>query len=163
MRNAVFWDVASCRSCVNRRFGEIYRLHLQGRNICERGTSVSRWLQGYSRIVLPLVCDLQDMRYTHTQHNVTYIHTQRGTDHVQDVGDATAGPGDSGHDSGHRTACLHHPQLTVKQQVEREHAAEGGGTHLRLCTQFTWPRGMICNLLQLRFKLLISPDFPKAE
>jgi hypothetical protein len=29
MKNAVFWDEASCRSCVNRRFG---------------GTSVSRWL-----------------------------------------------------------------------------------------------------------------------
>jgi hypothetical protein len=30
---------------VNRRFGETYRLHLQGRNIRERGTSVSRLLQ----------------------------------------------------------------------------------------------------------------------
>jgi hypothetical protein len=29
MKNAVFWDVASCRSCVNRRFGGTYRLHLQ--------------------------------------------------------------------------------------------------------------------------------------
>jgi hypothetical protein len=25
-KNTVFWDVASCRSCVNRRFGETYRL-----------------------------------------------------------------------------------------------------------------------------------------
>jgi hypothetical protein len=30
-KNAVFWDVALCRSCVNRRFGGTYRLHLQGR------------------------------------------------------------------------------------------------------------------------------------
>jgi hypothetical protein len=30
MKNAVFWDVAQCRSCVNRCFGETYRLHLQG-------------------------------------------------------------------------------------------------------------------------------------
>jgi hypothetical protein len=29
MKNAVFWDVAPCRSCVNRRFGGTYRLHLQ--------------------------------------------------------------------------------------------------------------------------------------
>jgi hypothetical protein len=36
--------VATCRSWVNRRFGGRYRLHLQGRKICERGTSVSRWL-----------------------------------------------------------------------------------------------------------------------
>jgi hypothetical protein len=28
---AVFWDVAPCRSGVNRRFGGTYRLHLQGR------------------------------------------------------------------------------------------------------------------------------------
>jgi hypothetical protein len=44
MKNAVFWNVALCRSCVNRRFGEMYRLHLQGRKIRELGTSV-RWLQ----------------------------------------------------------------------------------------------------------------------
>jgi hypothetical protein len=30
MKNVVFWDVAPCRSCVNRRFGGTYRLHLQG-------------------------------------------------------------------------------------------------------------------------------------
>jgi hypothetical protein len=29
MKNAVFWDVAPCTSCVNRRFGRMYRLHLQ--------------------------------------------------------------------------------------------------------------------------------------
>jgi hypothetical protein len=28
-KNADFWDVAPCRSCVNRRFGGTYRLHLQ--------------------------------------------------------------------------------------------------------------------------------------
>jgi hypothetical protein len=41
MKNVVFWDVALCRSSVNRRFGGIYCLHLQGRRICERGSSVS--------------------------------------------------------------------------------------------------------------------------
>jgi hypothetical protein len=30
MKNAVFLDVASCRYCVNRRYGGTYRLHLQG-------------------------------------------------------------------------------------------------------------------------------------
>jgi hypothetical protein len=40
MKNVIFWDVAPCRPCVNRRIGGTYRLHLQ-----ERGTSVSRWLQ----------------------------------------------------------------------------------------------------------------------
>jgi hypothetical protein len=28
MKKAVFWDVAPCRSGVNRRFGGTYRLHL---------------------------------------------------------------------------------------------------------------------------------------
>jgi hypothetical protein len=37
MKNAVFWDVAPCSSCVNRRFGGTYRLYLQGRKIRERG------------------------------------------------------------------------------------------------------------------------------
>jgi hypothetical protein len=44
IKNAVFWDVAPCRSCVNRCFGGTYSLRLQGRNIRERGTSVCRWL-----------------------------------------------------------------------------------------------------------------------
>jgi hypothetical protein len=30
MKNAVFWDVAPCGSCMNRRFGVTYRLHHQG-------------------------------------------------------------------------------------------------------------------------------------
>jgi hypothetical protein len=34
MKNAVFWDLAPCRSCeLNRRFGGTYRLHLQCRKI----------------------------------------------------------------------------------------------------------------------------------
>jgi hypothetical protein len=35
VKNVVFWDVALCRSGVNRRFGGTYRLHLQGRKIRE--------------------------------------------------------------------------------------------------------------------------------
>jgi hypothetical protein len=49
-KNAVFWDVAPCRYCVNRRFGGTYGLHLQGRNIRERETSVNRWLQTESPV-----------------------------------------------------------------------------------------------------------------
>jgi hypothetical protein len=52
MKNTVFWDVAACRSYVNRRFGGKYRLHLQGIKIRERGTSVSRWQQTADRILL---------------------------------------------------------------------------------------------------------------
>jgi hypothetical protein len=45
MKIAVFWDVAPWRFCVKRRFGGTYRLHLQGRKIRARGSSVSRWMQ----------------------------------------------------------------------------------------------------------------------
>jgi hypothetical protein len=45
VKNAVLWDVAPCRDCVNRRFVESYCRHLQGRKIHARGTSVSRWQQ----------------------------------------------------------------------------------------------------------------------
>jgi hypothetical protein len=44
-KNAVFCDVALCRSCANRRFGGTQRLNLRGRKIREQGTIVSRWLQ----------------------------------------------------------------------------------------------------------------------
>jgi hypothetical protein len=40
-----FWNVVSCSSCVNRRFGRKYRLRLQDIKIRELGTSVSKWLQ----------------------------------------------------------------------------------------------------------------------
>jgi hypothetical protein len=45
VEEAVFWDVAPCRSCVNWRFGGTYRLHLHGRKLRDRETSVSKWLQ----------------------------------------------------------------------------------------------------------------------
>jgi hypothetical protein len=55
MKNAVFLDVAQCRYCVNRRFGGIYHLHLQGIKLRALRTSVSRWLQ-LSAINSPHVC-----------------------------------------------------------------------------------------------------------
>jgi hypothetical protein len=58
MKNTVFWEVEPCRSCVNRRFGGTYRLHLQGKKICERGTNVSRWQQTVTYIH---VCDYPDV------------------------------------------------------------------------------------------------------
>jgi hypothetical protein len=42
MKNSVFWDVAPCRSCVNRRFGGTYRPHLQGR-LQQSAANCSRW------------------------------------------------------------------------------------------------------------------------
>jgi hypothetical protein len=39
-KNAVFWDVAPCSFCVNRRLGGTDRLRLQGRRISDRGSSL---------------------------------------------------------------------------------------------------------------------------
>jgi hypothetical protein len=37
MKNAVFWDVTSCGSCNNQRFGKTLRLHHQGdKNRCAK-------------------------------------------------------------------------------------------------------------------------------
>jgi hypothetical protein len=55
LKNAVFWDVSPCSSCVNRSFGGSYRLHLQGGQNRGWGISASRWLQttltGFSQVV----------------------------------------------------------------------------------------------------------------
>jgi hypothetical protein len=32
MKNVIFWDVLTCGSCRNRRFGGTYRFRLQGKN-----------------------------------------------------------------------------------------------------------------------------------
>jgi hypothetical protein len=40
MKNAVFWDVTPCSSCVNWRFGGTFHFQLQRRKIRERGTGV---------------------------------------------------------------------------------------------------------------------------
>jgi hypothetical protein len=55
MKNAVFWDVAPCRFCVNRRFGGTYFLLLWGRKIRERGASCTNLLTlvPRSRIFVP--------------------------------------------------------------------------------------------------------------
>jgi hypothetical protein len=70
-KDAVFWDVAPCRSCVNRRFGGKYRLHLQDRKISERGTSVSRCL----RYVPPKRRFTQDLHGATSQKTAFFIVT----------------------------------------------------------------------------------------
>jgi hypothetical protein len=66
MKDAVFWDVAPCRSCVNERFGRTYRLHLQGRKIREPGTSVSRYVHPKCRFT-------QDLHGTTSQKTAIFI------------------------------------------------------------------------------------------
>jgi hypothetical protein len=37
---AIFWNIAQCSPYVNRRFGETYHLHIQGRKLAEQETSL---------------------------------------------------------------------------------------------------------------------------
>jgi hypothetical protein len=69
MKNAIFWDMTPCTSCMNRRFGGMYRLHLQGRKIRERGTSLSRWLHSAQLVGR----SLPKRRTTQTQNNHMHI------------------------------------------------------------------------------------------
>jgi hypothetical protein len=62
VKNAVFWELAPCRFCVNRRFRGMYRLHLQGRKIRERETSVSRWLQTTAAVTVVKLTTVQVTR-----------------------------------------------------------------------------------------------------
>jgi hypothetical protein len=74
MKNAVFWDVAPCRSYVNRHFGGTYRLHLQGRKIrhqCFRlvvqsAATCSRWFfaRGFSTLKMEAICSSEMLVHT---------------------------------------------------------------------------------------------------
>jgi hypothetical protein len=67
MKNVVFWDVALCRSCVDRRFGGKYRLHLQMEAINSSETSVS---------TRPTQCHIPEDDILHKQvylKNKTYL------------------------------------------------------------------------------------------
>jgi hypothetical protein len=68
VKNAVFWDVAPCRYCVNRRFGGTYRLHLHGREILEGGTSVSRSLEDFSALKTEAIHSSETSVYTRPTH-----------------------------------------------------------------------------------------------
>jgi hypothetical protein len=77
MKNAVLWDLAPCRSCeLNRRFGGTCRLHLQGRKIHERETSVSWWQRtrpGFS------LADFSTLKMDETRFSETSVQFTRST------------------------------------------------------------------------------------
>jgi hypothetical protein len=73
-----------CRSCVNRRFGGTCLLHLQGRKIRERGTSLSRWLVDgilHSRLCENLKSYLVD--HLHDIHNYARQHLKLACDRME--------------------------------------------------------------------------------
>jgi hypothetical protein len=77
LKNAVFWDVAPCRSYVNRRFGGTYRLHLQGRKIRERETSVSMWLHAASSLT-----DFSTLKMEAIRSSETSVHIRSTRHHI---------------------------------------------------------------------------------
>jgi hypothetical protein len=82
MKNSVFWDVPPCESCVNRRFGGMYRLCLLGRKIRDRGTSLSRWLQTESPVETHAakadssLADLSSLKMETIRSSETSVHTK---------------------------------------------------------------------------------------
>jgi hypothetical protein len=85
MKNVVVWDVAPCRSCVNRRFGGTYRLHLQGRKIRERGTSVNRCLQPPAHAGSSLA-DFSTLKMEAIHSSETSVHTRSARRHIPEDG-----------------------------------------------------------------------------
>jgi hypothetical protein len=67
MKNAVFWDVAARRSCVNRHFGGTYLLHLQ--SLQPRAHSGSS-LADFSTLKMEAICSSE----TSVQTRSTWRH-----------------------------------------------------------------------------------------
>jgi hypothetical protein len=67
MKNAVFWDEASCELIINRRFGGTCRLHLQGR----RDNARKEKCQTVSKSTVPLKA-----RNVHIQQMLGRVPTQ---------------------------------------------------------------------------------------
>jgi hypothetical protein len=84
MKNAVFGDVARCRSCVNRRFGVTYCLHLQSRKIRERGNQleqVAEPIQAGSSLT-----DLFTLKMEALRSSETSDHTRSTRRHIPEDG-----------------------------------------------------------------------------
>jgi hypothetical protein len=86
MKNAVFWDVAPCRSCVNRHFGGTHRLHLQRRKLRERGTS-DWWLslQPPTHAGSKLA-DFSTLKMGAIRSSETSVHTRSTRRHIPEDG-----------------------------------------------------------------------------
>jgi hypothetical protein len=78
LKNAVFWNVALCKSCANIRFGGTYRLHLQGRKLREQGANVSRWLQHAGSSL----ADFSTLKMEAIRFSETLVHTKFTWRHI---------------------------------------------------------------------------------
>jgi hypothetical protein len=69
LKNAVFWDVAPCRSCVNRRFGGTYRLQIEA--TCSRWSSLT---------------DFSSLKMEAIRSSETSVHTRSTRRHIPEDG-----------------------------------------------------------------------------
>jgi hypothetical protein len=67
MKKAVFWDMAPCRSGVNRRFGGTYRLHLHGSLLFTSLTDASP----ADFHIFPSTLKMEAIRSSETSVNIT--------------------------------------------------------------------------------------------
>jgi hypothetical protein len=77
LKNAVFWDVAPCRYCLNLRFGETYRLHFQGLKISELQTPAHA---GSS------LADFSTLKMEAVRSSETSVHTRCTLRHIPEDG-----------------------------------------------------------------------------
>jgi hypothetical protein len=87
MKNAIFWDVAPCRSSVNRRFRGTYRLHLQGRKVREEEPACT----GGYRLQPPAhagssLTDLSTLKMEAIRSSETAVYTRSTRRHIQEDG-----------------------------------------------------------------------------
>jgi hypothetical protein len=138
MKNVVFWGVAPCRSCVNRRFGGTYRLYLQGREIRERRTCVSRWLQS----VRPMMLDHNKLNLYETLCDKNWWRDHGSPRrYVQQLSSLT---GNTEHknccirksDVLTPRACFHPGEVTVVRQVKKFPAFYGTRSFIIMFIKF---------------------------
>jgi hypothetical protein len=71
MKSTIFWDITPCSPVkVNRRFGRIYRLHLQGRKKADQGTSVKAG--GQKTLKMEPICSSETSVDTQRTHGVIF-------------------------------------------------------------------------------------------
>jgi hypothetical protein len=80
-KNAVFWDVVPCRSCVNRRFEGMYILHLEGRKIRERGSSLQPPAHACSSLA-----DFSNLKMEAIGSSESSVHTRSTRCHIPEDG-----------------------------------------------------------------------------
>jgi hypothetical protein len=91
MKNVVFWNMALCRSWVNRRFGGTYRLHLQGSHLLTLVLHSLILLPWRWRLYVPPKLRVsQDLHSATSQKTTFFLITDKKTSHLTIINMLTA-------------------------------------------------------------------------